>query len=82
MEIFFSLKARGAQIPGTRLPWRRWRLTFVRPQHGSSFMSQFWRLEFWDSFSTFGNFLHPRLRESKDNHFNLKTFDIEPGHIL
>jgi len=59
MENFLSLKAKGAQIPGARLLWRRWRIIFVRPQHESSFMSEFWRLEFWGSFSTFGNFLHP-----------------------
>jgi len=69
MENFLSLKANDAQIPGARLLWRRWRIIFVRPQHESSLMSQFWCLESWSSFSTFGNFLHPRLKVSKDKHF-------------
>ena len=73
MENFLSLKAKGAQIPGARLPWRRWRIILVRPQRESSFMSQFWRLEFRGSFSTFGNFLHPRLKKSKDKHFKSKN---------
>ena len=34
----------GAQMPGARLPW--WRLIYVDPKYGTSFVSPFWRLEF------------------------------------